>query len=106
MVVANPFYVVEDETGTLWPPDIWIWIPRASRRYSPCPRHRKRHGDTDYRGAQKEARSRGITRLRLDATPNAQSFYQKLGFVTLRENYHHSRMAGADLRCFEMAIDL
>ena len=26
--------------------------------------------------------------------------------MTLRENYHHSRMAGADLRCFEMAIDL
>lgn len=53
-----------------------------------------------------EARSRGITRLTLDATPNAQSFYQKLGVVTLRENYHHSRMAGADLRCFEMAITL
>lgn len=27
-------------------------------------------------------------------------------FVTLRENYHHSRMSGADLRCFEMAITL
>ena len=53
-----------------------------------------------------EARSHGLTRLRLDATPNAQTFYQKLGFVTLRENYHHSRMAGADLRCFEMAITL
>lgn len=48
----------------------------------------------------------GITRLMLNATPNAQSFYQKLGFVTLREHNHHSRMAGADLRCFEMAIDL
>ncbi|EMB9644127.1 hypothetical protein ACS6LB_12320 [Enterobacter cloacae] len=42
----------------------------------------------------------------LDATPNARSFYQKLGFVTLSEKYHHSRMAGADLRCFEMAINL
>ena len=53
---------------------------------------------------KQEAHSRGLTRLTLDATPNARSFYQKLGFVTLSEKYHHSRMAGADLRCFQMAI--
>lgn len=107
MVIEYPFYVVEDERETLRQPAILIWIPTVWRRYSPClqpPVKAWRPGLS--RRSKRRPIAGGITRLTLDATPNARSFYQKLGFVTLSEKYHHSRMAGADLRCFEMAINL
>lgn len=107
MVIEYPFYVVEDEKGDI-----------AATGYLDLDTHcleaiftlsaasGKGMATRIIEALKNEARSRGIARLRLDATPNAQSFYQKMGFVTLIETYHHSRMAGADLRCFEMAIDL
>lgn len=107
MVIEYPFYVVEDEKGDI-----------AATGYLDLDTHRveaiftlpaasnKGMATRIIEALKNEARSRGITRLTLDATPNAQSFYQKLGFATLSEKYHHSRMAGADLRCFEMAIEL
>ncbi|XGI81340.1 N-acetyltransferase family protein [Enterobacter hormaechei] len=107
MVIEYPFYVVEDEKGDAVATgyldlnthclEAIFTLPAASG---------KGMATMIIEALKQEARSRGITRLTLDATPNAQSFYQKLGFVTLSETYHHSRMAGADLRCFEMAIDL
>ena len=107
MVIGYPFYVVEDEKGDAVATgyldlnthclEAIFTLPAASG---------KGMATMIIEALKQEARSRGITRLTLDATPNAQSFYQKLGFVTLSETYHHSRMAGADLRCFEMAIDL
>ncbi|MCK7226306.1 GNAT family N-acetyltransferase [Enterobacter asburiae] len=107
MVIEYPFYVVEDEKGDI-----------AATGYLDLDTHRveaiftlpaasgKGMATRIIEALKNEARSRGITRLTLDATPNAQPFYQKLGFATLSEKYHHSRMAGADLRCFEMAIEL
>lgn len=107
MVIEYPFYVVEDEKGDAAATgyldldthclEAIFTLPAASG---------KGMATRIIEALKQEARSRGITRLTLDATPNAQAFYQKLGFVTLSESYHHSRMAGADLRCFEMAIDL
>lgn len=107
MVIEYPFYVVEDEKGEIAATgymdldthclEAIFTLPAASG---------KGMATRIIEALKKEARSRGITRLTLDATPNARSFYQKLGFATLSEKYHHSRMAGADLRCFEMAINV
>ncbi|EML2064118.1 GNAT family N-acetyltransferase [Enterobacter asburiae] len=107
MVSEYPFYVVEDEKGDAAATgyldldthclEAIFTLPAASG---------KGMATRIIEALKQEARSRGITRLTLDATPNAQAFYQKLGFVTLREHNHYSRMARADLRCFEMAIDL
>lgn len=107
MVIEYPFYVVEDEKGDAAATGYLDLDTHCLEAIFTLPAALGKGMATMIIEALKqEARSRGITRLTLDATPNAQSFYQKLGFVTLRENYHHSRMAGADLRCFEMAITL
>ncbi|MEP8890635.1 GNAT family N-acetyltransferase [Enterobacter roggenkampii] len=107
MVIEYPFYVVEDEKGDVAASGYLDLDTHCLEAIFTLPAASGKGMATRIIEALKhEARSRGITCLTLDATPNAQSFYQKLGFVTLRENYHHSRMAGADLRCFEMAITL
>lgn len=107
MVIEYPFYVVEDEKGDVAATGYLDLDTHCLEAIFTLPAASGKGMATQIIEVLKhEARSRGITRLTLDATPNAQSFYQKLGFVTLRENYHHSRMAGADLRCFEMAITL
>lgn len=107
MVIEYPFYVVEDEKGDVAASGYLDLDTHCLEAIFTLPAASGKGMATRIIEVLKhEARSRGITRLTLDATPNAQSFYQKLGFVTLRENYHHSRMAGADLRCFEMAITL
>ncbi|MRS15990.1 GNAT family N-acetyltransferase [Enterobacteriaceae bacterium RIT691] len=53
-----------------------------------------------------EAIQRGLKRLILASTPNAQTFYEKHGFLFLKESTHYSKMAQSDLRCMEMAIEL
>ncbi|MEG1209774.1 MAG: GNAT family N-acetyltransferase [Leclercia sp.] len=53
-----------------------------------------------------EARRRGMKQLTLSSTPNAQTFYEKHGFVFIREDSSPSRLAQADLRCMAMSIEL
>lgn len=107
MVIEYPFYVVEDEKGEIAATGYLDLDTHCLEAIFTLPAASGKGMATRIIGALKqEARSRGITRLTLDATPNARSFYQKLGFATLSEKYHHSRMAGADLRCFEMAINV
>lgn len=107
MVIEYPFYVVEDEKGHVAATGYLDLDTHCVEAIFTLPTATGKGMATRIIEALKqEARSRGITRLTLDATPNALTFYQKLGFVTLNEKYHHSRMAGADLRCFEMAINV
>ena len=107
MVIEYPFYVVEDEKGHVAATCYLDLDTHCLEAIFTLPAATGKGMATRIIEALKqEARSRGITRLTLDATPNAWTFYQKLGFVTLNEKYHHSRMAGADLRCFEMAINV
>lgn len=98
MVIDYPFYVVEDEKGVIAATGYLDLDTHCLEAIFTLPSATGKGMATRIIEAlTHEARSRGITRLRLDATPNAHSFYQKLGFVTLRENYHHSRMAGAEI---------
>lgn len=107
MVIEYPFYVVEDEKGEIAATGYLDLDTHCLEAIFTLPAASGKGMATRIIGALKqEARSQGITRLTLDATPNARSFYQKLGFATLSEKYHHSRMAGADLRCFEMSINV
>jgi GNAT superfamily N-acetyltransferase len=107
MVIDYPFYVVEDEKGDIAATGYLDLDTHSLEAIFTLPSASGKGMATRIVEALfDEARSRGITRLLLDSTPNARSFYHKLGFVTLGEKHHHSRMAGADLRCFEMAITL
>ncbi|GLW36290.1 GNAT family N-acetyltransferase [Pectobacterium actinidiae] len=53
-----------------------------------------------------EARERGYEHLTLSSTPNAQSFYQKHGFLFQRESLYHSTLAQSELRCIDMVFKL
>lgn len=53
-----------------------------------------------------EAIKRGLKQLTLSATPNAQTFYEKHGFVFIKESTSPSRLAQTELRCMNMSIQL
>lgn len=53
-----------------------------------------------------EALNRGFKKLTLSSTPNAQTFYEKHGFIFIRENICSSSLAQADLRCIDMSFEL
>lgn len=55
---------------------------------------------------KEEALAQGMSRLTLEATPNAADFYLRHGFESLGESLHPSAMAGAELRCVKMALNL
>ncbi|MDT7470467.1 hypothetical protein V6W99_06085 [Citrobacter portucalensis] len=49
---------------------------------------------------------RGLKQLTLTSTPNAQTFYEKHGFMFIKETTSPSRLAQTDLRCMDMSIAL
>ncbi|HDR2891107.1 TPA: GNAT family N-acetyltransferase [Enterobacter asburiae] len=107
MVVANPFYVVEDDNGEIVATGYLDLETQSVEAIFTLPSASGKGLATQIIHALiSEARTRGMTRINLSSTPNAHTFYQKHGFVTLRENRHLSRMAGAELRCFDMVLDL
>lgn len=55
---------------------------------------------------KKEARERGFTKLTLSSTPNAATFYEKHGFILVRESLYPSTLAKASLRCMDMYCSL
>ncbi|ELV2783188.1 GNAT family N-acetyltransferase [Enterobacter cloacae] len=107
MVAENPFYVVEDSKGDIAATGYLDLETHNIEAVFTLPAASGKGLATQIIEALKsEARTRGITRLMLSSTPNAHAFYQKLGFVTMGENYHYSRMADAQLRCFDMAFNM
>lgn len=107
VIVDNPFYVVEDEKGDIVASGYLDLEANSVEAIFTVPEATgKGLAGRIIAAIKDEARGRGITRLTLSSTPNAQTFYQKQGFVTLGEGFHHSRMADAQLRCINMAIDL
>ncbi|MDD9256356.1 GNAT family N-acetyltransferase [Klebsiella variicola] len=55
---------------------------------------------------KEEAMARGLKQLTLTSTPNAQTFYEKHGFMFIKETTSPSRLAQTDLRCMDMSITL
>ena len=53
-----------------------------------------------------EAMKRGLKQLTLTSTPNAQTFYEKHGFMFIRESKYPSRLAQTDVRGMDMSIAL
>lgn len=53
-----------------------------------------------------EAKKRKINKLTLDSSPNAEGFYQKHGFISIRHGSYYSALAKTDLACIHMEIKL
>ncbi len=53
-----------------------------------------------------EAKKRNIKKLVLDSSPNAERFYQKHGFISIKNGSYYSSLAQAELNCVRMEIEL
>lgn len=53
-----------------------------------------------------EAKKRNIKKLILDSSPNAERFYQKHGFTSIKHGSYYSSLAQTHLNCIQMEIEL
>ncbi|MBM6605206.1 GNAT family N-acetyltransferase [Enterobacteriaceae bacterium RIT814] len=106
MIIDNPFYVI-DAQGVLAASGYLDLNAASVEAIFTLPGYTGKGLASQIIAAIKdEAAARGITRLTLEATPNAADFYLRHGFEWLGESMHPSAMARAELRCVNMAITL
>lgn len=106
MIIDNPFYVI-DAQGVLVASGYLDLNAASVEAIFTLPGYTGKGLASQIIAAIKdEAIARGITRLTLEATPNAADFYLRHGFEWLGESMHPSAMARAELRCVNMAITL
>jgi len=106
MIIDNPFYVI-DAQGVLVANGYLDLNAASVEAIFTLPGYTGKGLASQIIAAIKdEAAARGITRLTLEATPNAANFYLRHGFEWLGESMHPSAMARAELRCVNMAITL
>lgn len=106
MIIDNPFYVI-DAQGVLVASGYLDLNAASVEAIFTLPGYTGKGLASQIIAAIKdEAIARGITRLTLEATPNAADFYLRHGFEWLGESMHPSAMARAELRCVNMAIAL
>lgn len=106
MIIDNPFYVI-DAQGVLVASGYLDLNAASVEAIFTLPGYTGKGLASQIIAAIKdEAIARGVTRLTLEATPNAADFYLRHGFEWLGESMHPSAMARAELRCVNMAITL
>ncbi|WP_449546921.1 N-acetyltransferase family protein [Lelliottia amnigena] len=107
VVIDNPFFVAVDENGEPIATGYLDLAMNSVEAVFTAPNATgKGLAGAIIAAIKAEARQRGITRITLSSTPNAHAFYLKQGFSTLGENLYVSKLAGAKLRCVDMAIDV
>ncbi|WP_434668786.1 GNAT family N-acetyltransferase [Klebsiella sp. B345] len=106
-VQDNPFYVVEDEGGKpVATGYLDIHTASVEAIFTLPEWGGKGCAGMIINAVIAEARRRKFRVITLEATPNAAGFYLRHGFVTVREKLLPSKLAQADLRCVEMALEL
>ncbi|MGB9097667.1 GNAT family N-acetyltransferase [Erwinia sp.] len=107
VVLTNPFFVVDDESGSFPVATGFLDLAENSiEALFTLPEYCGKGFATEIIAAiKREAIKRGIRQLKLSSTPNAFTFYQRQGFTLVKETVYHSASAGA-LPCMEMAINL
>lgn len=107
VIIANPFFVVD---GPDYRPIAmgFLDLPSGSiEAVFTLPQYTGKGLDGRIIKAIKiEVRELGFEQLTLSSTPNAQSFYEKQGFILVRESMYPSAFAQAELRCMEMSITI
>ncbi|MCE9965677.1 GNAT family N-acetyltransferase [Lelliottia amnigena] len=107
VVIDNPFFVAVDENGEPVATGYLDLAMNSMEAVFTAPNATgKGLAGAIIAAIKAEARQRGITRITLSSTPNAHAFYLKQGFSTLGENLYVSKLAGAELRSVDMAIDV
>lgn len=106
-ITTNPFFVVEMPDGKLVATGYLDLACGSVEAIFTLPDYfGKGSASLVIKAIKNEAVKRGLTTLTLSSTPNAQTFYEKQGFVFLRESSSPSRLAQTDLRCMDMYIRL
>lgn len=107
VIVANPFFVVDGPDNRPVATGFLDLSSGSIEAIFTLPQYTgKGLGGQIIEAIKSEARERGFEQLTLSSTPNAQSFYEKHGFILVRESMYPSSLAQTELRCMEMSITL
>ena len=106
-LINNPFFVVDNENGEPISTGFLNLSENSVDSIFTLPEYIGRGAASLIISAIKnEAKERGIKQLVLDSTPNAETFYQKLGFTSLQKDYYYSPLLNTELPCIKMVIHL
>ncbi|MCQ4107564.1 MULTISPECIES: GNAT family N-acetyltransferase [Erwinia] len=107
VIVANPFFVIDGSDNRPVATGFLDLSSGSVEAVFTLPQYTgKGFGSQIIEAIKSEARERGFEQLTLSSTPNAQAFYEKHGFILVRESMYPSALAQAELRCMEMSIKL
>ena len=106
MIIENPFYVIDIQGVLVASGYLDLRAASVEAIFTLPGFTGKGLASQIIAAIKQEAITRGMTRLTLEATPNAADFYLRHGFESLGESMHPSAMARAELRCVNMAITL
>lgn len=107
VIAENPFFVVEMQDGRLAASGYLDLSSGSVEAIFTLPEFFGRGLASMIIAAIKsEAVKHHFSELTLSSTPNAQAFYEKQGFMVVKESVYPSGLARADLRCIDMSITL
>ncbi|EEG83169.1 acetyltransferase, GNAT family [Proteus penneri ATCC 35198] len=107
-IIGNPFYVIDYQEYNIPVASGFLDVKTGfAEAIFTLPEYmRKGFAGLILKQLKHEAIKRGQSKLFLDATPNAVSFYLKQGFKVLEGRDYYSDLAKANLHCYRMCIDL
>ena len=107
VITENPFFVVElPDTGLVATGYLDLTEGSVEAIFTLPDFFGKGFASLIIETIKEEAMTRGLKQLTLTSTPNAQTFYEKHGFMFIKETTSPSRLAQTDLRCMDMSIAL
>lgn len=107
IIAANPFFVVDGENNRPVATGFLDLACGSVEAVFTLPEYAgKGVGGLILNAIKEEARRRGFKRITLSSTPNAKTFYEKHGFILLRESLYSSMLAQTKLLCMDMFFDL
>ncbi|MGJ3352660.1 GNAT family N-acetyltransferase [Providencia sp. Je.9.19] len=107
MVKNNPFFVVDNKNGEAISTGFLNLTENSVDAIFTLPEYSGQGAAGLILNAIKtEAIQRGIKQLTLDSTLNAEKFYQRHGFISVRYDSYFSALVQANLPCIHMSIEL
>lgn len=107
VITENPFFVVEVPDAGLVSTGYLDLSSESVEAIFTLPDHfGKGFASLVIETIKGEAYKRGLKQLTLSSTPNAQTFYEKHGFIFIKESTFPSSLAQTALRCMDMSIEL
>jgi len=107
VIEENPFFVAVTEQGDIVATGFLCLETQSVEAIFTLPEYCGRgYASQIVTAIKEEARQRGLSELSLASTPNARHFYEKQGFVVIREATYPLSQSRGELACYEMHCSL